>query len=201
MDSFSRISKYFTHRIYQYQFARIENRFKFLGKNVIIHKHFHIPCPENMTIKDNVWIGNAVKLLSTKEGEIKIGKGSAIADNVCMITVNHHYDSEKRIPFDENFSSKNIIIGEYVWIGLNCNVIPGVTIGEGAIIGMGSVVTKDIPKYGIAGGNPAKVIKYRNIEKYKQAKKRCEKMSSDELFDEQMKHLKIKKHEIYHKVS
>jgi galactoside O-acetyltransferase len=52
-----------------------------------------------------------------------------------------------------------IKIGDNAWIGINCIILKGVTIGEGAIIGAGSVVTRDIPAWTIAGGNPAKVIK------------------------------------------
>ena len=50
-------------------------------------------------------------------------------------------------------------------------IAPGVTIGEGSIVAMGSVVTKDVPKYSIVGGNPAKVIKQRDIEKYQELDK------------------------------
>lgn len=61
----------------------------------------------------------------------------------------------------EAISKGNIVIGNDVWIGYNCTIMSGVTIGQGAIIAAGSVVTKDIPPYAIAGGVPARVIKYR----------------------------------------
>ena len=53
-------------------------------------------------------------------------------------------------------------IGNDVWIGARVTILPGVKIGNGAIIGAGSVVTKDVPDFAIVGGNPARVIKYRN---------------------------------------
>ncbi|TWI93813.1 galactoside O-acetyltransferase [Mucilaginibacter frigoritolerans] len=56
-------------------------------------------------------------------------------------------------------NTKPIVIGANAWIGMNCHILKGVTVGEGAIIGAGSVVTRDIPAWTIAGGNPAKVIK------------------------------------------
>ena len=56
--------------------------------------------------------------------------------------------------------SAPIIIKDKAWIGFNCIIMKGVTIGEGAVIGAGSVVTKNVPDYAIVGGNPAKVIKY-----------------------------------------
>lgn len=57
-------------------------------------------------------------------------------------------------------NSAPIVIKDKVWIGFNCIIMKGVTIGEGAIIGAGSVVTKDVPDYAVVGGNPAAVIKY-----------------------------------------
>ena len=58
------------------------------------------------------------------------------------------------------------IIGDNVFLGANSVVLAGVTIGDGAIIGAGAVVTKNIPKYAIVGGNPAKIIRYRNGKQY-----------------------------------
>ena len=57
-----------------------------------------------------------------------------------------------------------------MWIGSRVTIIPGVSIGEGAVIGAGAVVTHDIPPLAVAGGNPAKVIKYRNQEVYEKLK-------------------------------
>ena len=59
---------------------------------------------------------------------------------------------------------KPIIIGDDVWIGGHVIVLPGVHVGNGAILAAGAVVTKDVPEYAIVGGNPARVIKYRNGE-------------------------------------
>ena len=57
-----------------------------------------------------------------------------------------------------------------MWCGANVTIMPRVTIGEGAVIRGGSVVVKDIPKYAVAVGNPAKVVKYRNIEQFESLK-------------------------------
>lgn len=61
----------------------------------------------------------------------------------------------------EAWSKGPIVIGNDVWIGMDSMILSGVTIGQGAVIAAGSVVTKDVPPYAIVGGNPAKVIKYR----------------------------------------
>ena len=67
--------------------------------------------------------------------------------------------------------SKDVVIEENVWLGNRVIILPGVTVGEGAIIQAGSVVVKDIPKYAIAGGHPAKVFKYRDIDHYEKLKR------------------------------
>ena len=63
-------------------------------------------------------------------------------------------------PDQEAINSAPIVIKDKAWVGFNCIIMKGVTIGEGAVVGAGSVVTKDVPDYAIVGGNPAKVIKY-----------------------------------------
>ena len=85
---------------------------------------------------------------------IEIGSGVAISDNVCI------HDSDNHVlNGDTNRSSAPVIIGDNVWIGKNATVLKGVTIGEGSVIGAASVVTKSIPSYCLAVGNPARVIK------------------------------------------
>ncbi|BBG66801.1 chloramphenicol acetyltransferase [Hydrogenimonas sp.] len=71
------------------------------------------------------------------------------------------------LPYDGYSYLKKVTIEKNVWIGDSVMIVPGVTIGEGSIVAMGSVVTKDIPKYSIVGGNPATVIRHRDIECYK----------------------------------
>ncbi|MCQ2964441.1 MAG: acyltransferase, partial [archaeon] len=72
---------------------------------------------------------------------------------------------------DKTVISKEVVIEDNVWLGNRVIVLPGVTIGEGAIIQAGSVVVSDIPKCAIAGGHPAKVFKYRDIGHYEKLKK------------------------------
>lgn len=145
--------------------------FKHIGLNVHISKGNTFYSENNITIGDNVYIGPRGYFYGY--GGISIGNGTIIAHNFEVMTRNHNYDGTEleSIPYDKKYILKPVIIEENVWIGSNVLVVPGVTVGEGAVIGMGSVVTKDIPKYAIVGGNPASIIKYRDIEIYNKLKR------------------------------
>lgn len=140
--------------------------FKKFGKNVQISPNCTFMEPEEMEIGNDVYIGG--NCLFQAGGGIKIGNGTIIAHRVEILTKNHNYDDNnlKAIPYDGTYIAKEVIIGENVWIGSNVCIVPGVIIGEGAVIAMGSVVVKDVPPYSVVGGNPAKILKYRNKEKY-----------------------------------
>ncbi|WP_205691276.1 acyltransferase [Chitinophaga oryziterrae] len=103
-------------------------------------------------------------------GKVEIGSYFHAGVHCIMISSNHNYEGEA-IPYDETSIEKPIVIEDCVWIGSKVIILGGVRIGEGAIIQAGSVVVNNIPKYAIAGGNPAKVFKYRNIEHYEKLKK------------------------------
>ena len=68
--------------------------------------------------------------------------------------------------YDSNFIKKAVHICENVWIGSKVIILPGVTIGEGSVIGAGAIITKDVPPCAVVGGNPAKVVKYRDKKQY-----------------------------------
>jgi len=95
-------------------------------------------------------------------GEVIIGDNFHSGDNCIILTGNHNYDNGKKIPYDDTYIDKKVIIEDNVWFGSRVIVLGGVTIGEGAIIQAGAVVVNSIPVCGIAGGNPAKVFKYRD---------------------------------------
>ena len=111
-----------------------------IGRNVLIDDSSYVMAQERIVIGDNTLI-------------------SAF----CFITdFNHKADSKKQPVASSGYKTKPVIIGRDVWIGTHCIILPGVHIGEGAVIGAGSVVTNDIAPYAVAVGNPAKIIKYRS---------------------------------------
>lgn len=125
-----------------------------LAKNVRFYQGFHIRQPERIIIEDGVSIGPKV-LLDGRKG-LKIGKNAVIAYEAIIWTLNHDYT-------DENFCVKGapVEIGAYSWICSRSIILPGVKIGEGAVVASGAVVTKDVPPYSIVGGIPAKIIGQR----------------------------------------
>ncbi|CAN5721061.1 CatB-related O-acetyltransferase [soil metagenome] len=105
--------------------------------------------------------------------QLIIGRFCSFADNVTLfLGGNHRLDWVTTYPFSVFFeegagieghpqSKGDIVIGNDVWVGEGASVLSGVTIGNGAVIAAQSVVVNDVPAYGIVGGNPAKLIKFR----------------------------------------
>lgn len=138
-------------------------KFKTIGQNAkykVLNSYFVVP--ENISIGDNVNIGPKADFDGT--GGIEIGEGVIFGPGVIIYSRTHNFNSPDlaAIPFDNVFLTAKVTIKPYVWVGRNVIILPGVTIGKGAVIGAGAVVAKDIPDYGIAVGNPARVIKYRS---------------------------------------
>jgi len=98
-------------------------------------------------------------------GKVLIGNYFHSGKECLIVTSNHNYEGEL-IPYDYTSINKTVTIGDCVWFGHRVIVVGNVNIGEGAIIAAGSVVVKDVPPLAIVGGNPARVIKYRDSEHY-----------------------------------
>ncbi len=133
----------------------LEKIFKEIGENVTVKEPFHCDYGYNITIGNNVDINyNCVMLDDTT---ITIGNDVRIAPNVNIFTVYHPLDAIDRK--NTIILSRPIVIKDNAWLGGNCVIMPGVTIGKNAVIGAGAVVTKDIPDNAVAVGVPARVIK------------------------------------------
>lgn len=94
-------------------------------------------------------------------GGVVIGKYFHTGRNLTIFSSNHNYNSSK-IPYDETPILKTVVIDDFVWCGANVTILPGVNVGEGAVIGAGSVVTKSVQKNSVVAGNPAKIIGKRD---------------------------------------
>ena len=119
-------------------------------------------------LNENTFLGRNVNFNGLKiigKGRVEIGDNFHSGMNCILITDNHNFNGNK-IPYDDTYIVREIIIEDNVWIGHGVIILGGVKIGEGAIIQAGAVVVKDIPALGIAGGNPAVVFKQRSGEHY-----------------------------------
>ena len=124
------------------------------GKSTVLSP-FRCDYGENIYIGDKSFINFNVSMIDL--GKIKIGNRVLIGPGTGLFTAIHPIDPEIRATGIEK--GVDITLEDDVRIGGNATILPGVTIGKGAIIGAGSVVTKDIPEMTIAAGNPAKVIR------------------------------------------
>lgn len=120
----------------------------------------------NTYLADHVFF-NGMKI--TGPGRVSIGRYFHSGEGCLILTSNHNYEGGA-IPYDDMAWVKDVVIGDFVWLGSRVIILPGVTIGEGAIIQAGAVVVRDIPPCAIAGGNPAEVFKYRDKEHFERLK-------------------------------
>lgn len=136
--------------------------FKRFGQGGFIDYGCFVRYPWRVSIGNDVDINRGCELypsMQTSEGLIVLDDNVVLGPGVIIFSSTHSYAS-LGLPD----VSAPVKICRYVWVGGRSIILPGVVIGEGAVIGAGSVVTKDIPPYCVAVGNPARVIKRRVIE-------------------------------------
>ncbi|WP_052952092.1 acyltransferase, partial [Paraclostridium benzoelyticum] len=129
------------------------------------NKKIYWPVHKNSIVNGNVEIGINSSVGATPGcyiqgiGKVKVGDYTLLAPNVGIISANHDlYDYRKHI-------KKEVLIGDYCWIGMNSVILPGVKLGNHTIVAANSVVTKSFSDgYCVLGGNPAKIIKKLNKE-------------------------------------
>lgn len=119
---------------------------------------FYADCGKNIHIGKQVFINMGCKFQD--QGGIYIGDGALIGHNVVLATLNHAKSPKDR----GTMIPAPIHIGKHVWIGSNSTILPGVTIGDGAIVAAGAVVSKEVPENAIVGGVPATILRYLNEE-------------------------------------
>ena len=135
-------------------------RYKYNLKNV--HKTFYMAgksfVSKDLKADKYVFLGKGCLI----PPNVTIGKYTMFAPKISILGGDHNFsDPSKPIIFSGRPKMNETVIGEDVWIGSNVLIMAGITIGNGAIVAAGSVVTKNIPSYAIYGGNAAKLIKMR----------------------------------------
>ena len=118
----------------------------------------HIWAPWNLITGRGVAVDEDVDLYNV--APIRIGHFVSISRRAFLCTASHDISNVRR-----PLIYKSITIGNGVWIGAEAIICPGVTIGDGAVVAAGAVVTKDVPAWVVVGGNPARIIKERPVNK------------------------------------
>lgn len=126
-----------------------------MGANCRILPPFHCDFGYNIHMGDNFFANAGLVVLD--EAEVRIGSDVLIAPQVGIYTAAHPFDLEKRKEGYE--TARPVVIGDGVWIGGHASLLPGITIGDGSVIGAGSVVNRDIPAGVVAVGNPCRVVR------------------------------------------
>jgi acetyltransferase-like isoleucine patch superfamily enzyme len=126
-----------------------------LGRGALVHRGLELRAPTRVRIGAGSVIGFDA-ILDGRKG-IEIGRQVNISSSVAIWTLQHDHR-------DPQFRARGgpVVIGDRAWLSFRCTVLPGVTIGEGAVVAAGAVVTKDVPRYAIVGGVPASVIGERS---------------------------------------
>jgi len=160
------------YRFLHYRMERVKGYvssqgIKNLGANVRFHGFTHVVGADLIAIGDHTRIGRGCHLNGL--GGIVIGQNCQISRNVTIYSSNHNVAGET-IPYDNTYVLAPVHIEDSVWIGMNVSILPGVTIGEGSIIGMNTVVSKDVEPLSIVVGSKQRCVGYRDVEKYKALK-------------------------------
>jgi acetyltransferase-like isoleucine patch superfamily enzyme len=128
-----------------------------IDRSAILYGGFEIRSPRKLKIGANTVVGHRATL--DARGGLTIGRNVNFSSEVMIWTAQHDYRDPK---FGTLF--KQVTIGDYAWLGPRCIILPGVTIGEGAVVAAGAVVTKDVDPYTLNGGVPARKIADRPKE-------------------------------------
>lgn len=127
-----------------------------VSDNFVLFPPFYSDYGKNIRVGENVFINSACCFQD--QGGIEIGDGSLIGQQVVIATLDHDLNPGCRA----DMVPHKVVIGKNVWIGAHATVLPGVVIGDNAVVAAGAVVTKNVPENAVVAGVPARIIKYVN---------------------------------------
>lgn len=151
-----------------YYTSKVRNTAQKCGEDLLVRRPSKVN--KNTTLGSSVHF-NDVKIRG--DGPVEIGDRFEAGPDLFILTRNHNYEGDE-LPFSRPYERKKVKIEDNVWVGARTTILPGVTIGEGAIIQAGSVVAKDVPPCAIAGGHPAETFAERDKENYQKLKRKYE---------------------------
>ncbi len=158
-----RISRYFYQKLSAWLDAQKDIQLKsalhYCGNNVKIYHPVIFYGPEALDIGDDTSVASYVHIWCG--GRVIIGARCMIGSHVAISSLTHDYN---QVQMWKTIVAKPVTIGDDVWIGSHAMIMPGVTVGHGAVIGAGSLVSTDIPENAIVYGIPAHVRGYRKIK-------------------------------------
>ncbi|HUX44747.1 MAG TPA: acyltransferase [Terracidiphilus sp.] len=126
-----------------------------IAPGVLVHHGFWVQAPWRLSIGVNSVVGDHAIL--DARGGLSIGANVLLSSQVAIWTGQHDWQSP-----EFGYVSGPVEIGDHAWLSFRCVLLPGVTIGEGAVVAAGALVTKSVPPYALVGGVPAKVIGERS---------------------------------------
>lgn len=132
--------------------------FKETAKVIGVGKGINFGNGSNIIMKDHANLGS-YSCIEGSRAIVTVGRHVMMGKFCIIILQNHKYISDKY----DGFEAGDIVIDDYAWIGHKVTILPGVRIGKHAIVGAGAVVTKSVPDYAVAVGNPAVIKKYRKV--------------------------------------
>jgi maltose O-acetyltransferase len=132
---------------------------KAIGRHTVIQAGSRITSPGEVSIGSHCNLAQGVFI--TGGGGVTIGNWVGFGPDVKIWSVNHRFSDPDRPWMLQGSENKPVVIEDDVWLAANVFVLPGVTIGKGAIVSACSVVSKSIPPYALVAGNPARVIGWR----------------------------------------
>lgn len=142
----------------------ILEQFGSIGTGVEVSESIELQRPERIVLGNYVYVGP--NTLLDGRGKLTIHDHVIISYEVAVLTSSHNHKSATMVPYDAVELLKPVTIEQSVWIGMRAIIMPGVTLGEGSVVGAGAVVTKSCQPGSILGGNPAQVIGERDMNQY-----------------------------------